>query len=192
MADYTVAAGTSVNASTITGQSGILTVNGTLYVNQSTVSLLGFTSVIINGPNGQIYWNGNYDLKFSAGITFDINNPALGLQPTAGNGNASTRLYIGSAIIAVSSDNSNNAAYSFEEFNQAGGLSDFTISSSPASPATICYGTAFTATITPTAHIVSFDCVWAINNGGSISPASVSGFTAPQTASDYPNEFDYY
>ena len=67
-ADYTVASGSSINANTITGQSGVLTVNGTLYVDQNTVSLLNFTSVVINGPNGQIYWNGNYDLKFPAGI----------------------------------------------------------------------------------------------------------------------------
>ena len=60
-ADYTVAAGQTIDASTITGQSGILTVNGTLNVlGNGTVSLLGFTSVVINCP-GQIYWqqNGN-------------------------------------------------------------------------------------------------------------------------------------
>jgi len=181
-ANYTIPAGTSINASTITGQTGTLIIYGTLYVDQNVVSLLGFTSVIINGPDGQIYWNGNYDLKFAAGITFDINNPTPGLQPTAGNGNASTRLYIGSTVIAVQSDNSNNAAFSFEDFNNAGGLPQFTISSSPASPATICYGSPFTATITPTDNIVYFDCVWSINNGGAISPSSSSNFNTAQTA----------
>jgi hypothetical protein len=186
LADYTITTGTSVNASTITGQSGVLTINGTLYVDQGTVSLLGFTSVIINGPNGQIYWNGNYDLKFSAGISFDINNPTLGLQPTSGNGNASTRLYIGSTIIAVQSDNSNNAPFSFEEFNAAGGLPKFTLTASPTSLGNVCYGNTFTATIKPVDNIVSFDCDWAVDNGGSISPASVSGFTAAQNATIAP------
>ena len=141
-ADFTIAAGSSVNASVIAAQSGILTVNGTLNVTRD-VSLSNFTSVVINAPGGQIYWNGNYDLTFSANITFDILNNAPGLQPTSGNGNASTRLYIGTTLIAVSSDNANNAAFSFEDFNNAGGLPKFTLTISAAN---ICYGTKLTAT----------------------------------------------
>lgn len=179
-ANYTVGSGTSVNASTITGQSGLLTVNGTLYVDQNVVSLLNFTSVVINAPNGQIYWNGNYDLKFASNISFNIASNALGLQPTAGNGNASTRLYIGPTVIAVSSDNSQNAAFSFAEFNAAGGLPKFTLSASVASPS--CYISGFTTTLTPTDNIVAFDCIWAVNSG-TISPATKQvNFTGSQTS----------
>jgi hypothetical protein len=53
-ADYTVASGTNINASTLTGQTGVLTINGTLTVS-SNVNLAGFTSIIINAPNGEIY-----------------------------------------------------------------------------------------------------------------------------------------
>jgi len=183
-ADYTVASGTSVNASAITAQSGVLTINGTLYVDQGTVNLFNFTSIVINAPNGQIYWNGNYDLKFSASVSFVINTGAPGLQPTGGN--AATRLYIGTTLIAVSNDNSNNAAFSFADFNDAGGLPLFNISSSPASPATICYGNSFTATITPLNNTISYDCKWAINNSGSITPANVSNFNTAQTATISP------
>lgn len=183
-ADYTVTSGASVNASTITAQSGVLTINGTLYVDQGTVNLLNFTSIVINAPNGQIYWNGNYDLKFSGGVTFVINTGAPGLQPTGGN--AATRLYIGSTLIAVSNDNSNNAAFSFADFNAAGGLPLFNISSSPASPATICYGNSFTATITPLNNTINYDCKWTINNSGSITPANVSNFNSAQTATITP------
>lgn len=180
-ADYTVASGASVNASTITAQSGVLTINGTLYVDQGTVNLLNFTSIIINAPNGKIYWNGNYDLKFSASVSFVINTGAPGLQPTGGN--AATRLYIGATLIAVSNDNSNNAAFSFADFNAAGGLPQFAITSSIASPATICYGTAFTATITPLNTSIYYDCSWSIDNsGGNITPTSVSHFNMAQTA----------
>lgn len=187
LASFTVASGSSVNASTLTSQTGILTINGTLHVD-ANVSLLGFTSVIINGPNGQILWDNNYDLKFAAGTTFDINNPALGLQPTSGN--ASTRLYIG-GLIAVSNDNSNNAPFSFADFNSAGGLPLFAISSSPLSPATICYGASFTATITNVDNGVSFDCDWSISatggtTGASISPVSSTNWTTPQTVTFTP------
>ena len=114
-ADYTVAAGSTVNASSITNQSGVLTVNGTLNVSVNTV-LPGFTSVIINAPSGQIFWTNNSDLSFAAGISITVNPNAPGLEPTTGNGNASQRLIVGTTIISVSSDNANNASFSFEEF----------------------------------------------------------------------------
>src|SRR5689334_10035751 len=41
-ADYTVPAGQTIDAGTITGQSGVLIINGTLKVS-SNISLLGFT-----------------------------------------------------------------------------------------------------------------------------------------------------
>src|SRR5674476_552944 len=71
-ADYTVASGTNIDASTLTGQTGVLTINGTLTVSSNDY-LAGFTSVIINAPNGEIYWSNNSDLTFSAGTTININ-----------------------------------------------------------------------------------------------------------------------
>ncbi len=189
-ADYTVASGTTVNASTITGQGGVLTVNGRLNVDQGSVSLLNFTRVVIDGTNGQIFWNGNYDLKFAAGISFVIGNSSLGLQPTSGSGNASTRLYIGPTIIIVSSDNSQNAAFSFEIFNLIGGLPEFTLSTSPTS---ICYGASFTATLTPLATAITYDCAWSAtpSSGISLVPAAGSNFSNFNTAQTvsflYPN-----
>ncbi|MDP4285209.1 MAG: T9SS type A sorting domain-containing protein [Bacteroidota bacterium] len=181
LADYTVPSGPPVDASTIAGQSGVLTINGTLNV-QGNVSLLNFTSVIINGPTGQIYWTGNYDLKFASGISFVINNAGStgGLQPTAGNGNGATRLYIGNVFIAVQSDHANNGDFSFEEFNGMGGLPAFTLSSSTGSP--VCYGTTITATLTPPNNTYSYDCSWSVNSGGSISPANNSNFNTAKTA----------
>src|SRR5690242_17417752 len=100
-ADYTVAAGQTIDASTITGQSGVLTINGTLNLS-SNVSLLGFTSVVINCP-GEIYWTNNSGIIFAAGTSFDITSytagSGCGLQPEGLN--ASMRLIIGSIIIAV-------------------------------------------------------------------------------------------
>ena len=182
LADYTINSGVTIDASNalITGNSGVLTINGTLTVS-SNVFLSGYTSVIINGPNGQIFWSANKDLKFSAGISFDINGPTPGLQPVGGN--ASKSLTIGSIVMAVASNSSNNAPFSFASFNSGGGLPKFTITSS-SSPA--CYGSAITATITPIGNIVGFDCIWSINNSGSISPGSVSNFTTAQTATITP------
>ncbi|MCW3094106.1 MAG: C-terminal target protein [Ferruginibacter sp.] len=183
LADYTVAAGTTVNASTLTSQGGVLTINGTLNVDISTVSLLNFTRVVIDGANAQIFWIGNGDLKFAAGISFVISNTSLGLQPVAGNGNASTRLYIGPTVIIVSSDNSQNAAFSFEIFNYIGGLPEFTLTTSPT---TICYGAAFTATLTPLCDKINYDCSWSVSpsSGTSMTPAvgsTLSNFNVPQT-----------
>jgi hypothetical protein len=181
-ADYTVAAGVTIDASTITGQTGVLTINGTLNLSVNTV-LSGFTSVIINGPVGQIYWTANKDLKFNASTTFVINTPGVsgGLQPTGTNG--AKTLTIGTIVMAVSNDNSNNAAFSFEEFNGAGGLPQFLFSSSAG---TICYGTTSTVTITPTNNTIDYDCTFSINNSGSISPSSVSNFNSPQIATVTP------
>lgn len=183
-ADYTVASGASVNASTITGQSGVLTINGTLYVDQGTVNLLNFTSVIVNAPNGKIYWNGNNYLNFAGGISFVISTGAPGLQPTGGN--AATRLYIGSVLIAVSNDNSNTAAFSFADFNAAGGLPQFTLTSTPSTPATICYGSSFTATLTPLNSTVFYKCDWTIDKPGTITPATSTNFNTARTATITP------
>ena len=76
------------------------------------VALLNFTNVIINGPDGQIFWDKNYDLIFSSDISFDILNGAPGLQPTGGN--AAMRLYIGN-VLAVSNDKSQAGNFSFME-----------------------------------------------------------------------------
>ena len=92
LADYTVASGSTIAASSLVGQTGILTINGTLGMGGGNVTLSGFTAVIINGPNGQILWTGNGDLTFSASATFTMNAGALGLQ---GGGNASQKFYIG-------------------------------------------------------------------------------------------------
>ncbi len=168
-ADYTIANGSTINASTITGQSGVLTINGRLLVN-SNVSLANFTSVIINAPNGEIFWQNNSDLSFSTGTTFAVNASAKGLQPTGGN--ASKRLIIGGITIAVSNDNSNNAAFSFAEFNTLGGLPQFTITSN----APVCFGTPITFTVTP-----SLTSSFVFHYNWSITP--VSGTFSPVTAS---------
>ncbi|MEO6681818.1 MAG: T9SS type A sorting domain-containing protein [Ginsengibacter sp.] len=126
-ADYTIPAGSTVDASTLLSKTGVLTINGTLLLNSNVD--LDFTSVIINGPNGQIFWNKNVELRFNSGTSIIINNPGVnsGLQPTEGNGNAAQRLVIGGVIISVSSDNANNAHFSFEQFNSLGGLPKYTI-----------------------------------------------------------------
>ena len=98
-ADYTVATGATIDATTITGQSGVLTVNGRLNIS-SNVALLGFTSVVINGPDGQIYWTNNADLSLAANTNIVINNPALGLQPTIGNAVPASGCSAASGIIS--------------------------------------------------------------------------------------------
>ena len=180
-ADYTIASGTTVDASTLTGQSGILTIDGTLLVTSNQL-LNNFTTVIINSPSGQIYWQNNSDLSFNASVTITVNEGALGLQPTSGN--ASKRLIVGTTIIAVSNDNSNNAAFSFEDFNGAGGLPQFFISTSVSA---ICSNSSFTATITPLNNTVNYDCVWAISGAGTKSPASQDNFNSPQTTTITPS-----
>lgn len=164
-ADYTVPAGSTVDASTLTGQSGVLIINGKLIVS-SDVTLSGFTSVIVNAPNGQIYWTNNSDLTFKAGTGIDIDNSSLGLQPTSGSGNASQRLIIGAAIIAVSSDKSSVSTFTFEQFNLQGGLPEYTLTSN--SPA--CAGSAISLSVAPekTVTNVVYSYQWFI------SPASGS------------------
>ncbi len=165
LADYTVPANTTVDAKTITGQSGVLTIYGTLNLTQN-VTLSGFTTVIIKG-NGQIYWTKNpCNLTFAEGTTISIDSSAPGLQPTSGNGNGSQTLNIGGTVIAVSSDNSNKALFSFEQFNSFGGLPQYTLSSN--SP--VCNGTSIAMTVAPATSVsgVSYSYQW------SISPASGS------------------
>lgn len=179
-ADYTVASGSTINASTLTGQSGTLLIQGTLLIN-SNVSLSNFTTVIIDGANGQIFWQNNSDLTFSASVSMSITNGAPGLQPTGGN--ASKRLIIGTTVIAVSNDNSSNAAFSFEEFNEAGGLPQFLLS---VSTTTVCSGTAFTATITPLNNTINYDCSWTISGAGTRSPSTHSNFNTARTTTITP------
>ena len=203
LADYTIPSGTTVDASTITAaqQTGILYIYGTLIVS-TNVSLSGFTGVEINGPGGSIFWSKNTNLFFNSGISFDIINPGTtgGLQPTGGN--AAMSLTIGSVTIAVSNDNSNNAAFSFAQFNAAGGLPKFTLTSSPTSPATICYGASFSATVTPLDLNTTYDCYWTASpsTGTSFTPAptpagspNFSNFNTPQTVIfNYPNVSQTY
>ncbi len=185
LADYTILSGNTVDAGSIlpAQQTGTLYIYGTLTVS-SDVFLSGFTGVVINGPSGQIFWSANKTLEFSAGIAFNINNPTQGLQPTGGN--AAMMLTIGVTKMAVSNNNSNKAVFSFTELNAAGGLPNFTITSSTFSPATICYGTLFTATLTPSNNAFSFDCKWVIDNGGSITPTNVLNFNSSTTATITP------
>ena len=65
-ADYVVANGANINAASLVGQSGVLTINGTLTLS-SDVTLAGITDVIINAPNGNIYWSNNSNLIFFCG-----------------------------------------------------------------------------------------------------------------------------
>jgi len=96
MADYTVASGATINANTITGQTGVLTINGRLDLT-SDVSLAGFTSVIINAPNGQIYWNNSsIILTFAAGTGMVISKNALWLQTIESNGNRLKKMLVDS------------------------------------------------------------------------------------------------
>ena len=164
-ADYTIPAGSTVDAGTLTGQSGVLIINGTLKIS-SDVYLSGFKSVIINAPVGQIYWTNNNDLTFKAGTSIDIDNSSPGLQPTSGNGNSSQRLIVGSTIIAVSSDKSSVSTFTFEQFNLQGGLPEYILTSN--SP--VCAGSAISLSVTPEKIVsgVAYSYQW------SVSPASGS------------------
>lgn len=183
-ADYTIPAGSTVDAGTLTGQSGVLIINGTLKIS-SDVYLSGFTSVIINSPVGQIYWTNNSDLTFKAGTSIDIDNSSPGLQPTSGNGNSSQRLIVGSTIIAVSSDNSSVSTFTFEQFNLQGGLPDYILTSN--SP--VCAGSAISLSVAPekTVSGVVYSYQW------SVSPASGSfSYNSDKTtASISPSAGDY-
>lgn len=162
-ADYTIASGSNVNASTLVGQSGVLTINGTLTIS-SNVTLSGFTTIIVNAPNGEIYWSNNSDLTFSAGTSITIDPGAPGLQ--SGGSNSSQRLIVGSTIIAVSNNNSTVADFNFTQINQMGGLPTFT--TTPSSFLAVCIGTSVTAGIAPdrTVSGVTYSYSW------SISPSS--------------------
>jgi hypothetical protein len=157
LADYTIPSGTTIDASTITGQSGVLTINGTLKIS-SNVYLSNFTKVIVNAPNGNIYWSNNSDLTFKTGTNLIIDPASLGCQPTTGNGNASQRLIIGSTIIAVSSDKSSNTTFTFDQFNAQGGLPDYTLTSG----SSVCTGSSITATIAPLYNVsgISYSYSW--------------------------------
>lgn len=173
-ADFTVAAGSSVRADTISRYDGVLTINGTLSVTRNTV-LAGFTKVVINAPAGQIYWSNNSDISFAAGTSISIKPSAPGLRPVGGS--SSQRLWVGATLIAVANDNSGPAALTFDDMNDAGGLPEFSLS---LSASTICYGTALTATLVPVSTTMNYDCNWSIDNGATLSPASAANFTTPR------------
>lgn len=167
-ADYTITAGSTVNASTLTGQSGTLHIYGTLNIN-ADVTLSNITSIIVYASNGEIYWAGNYSLRLSSSTTIDIQTGADGLQPQGGS--ASKRLYIGTVVVAVSNENSNNASFSFEEFNNLGGMPQFTLTTN--SP--LCIGNAINVTATPSkTSNFTFHYTW------SSSPATLT--FSPATA----------
>ena len=156
-ADYTVGDGVNIDAASLVGQSGVLTINGTVTLS-SDVTLSEITNVIINAPNGKIYWSNNSNLIFSAGSNITINNSAPGLQASGSNG--AQRLYIGNAIIAVSSDNANNADFSFAEFNQLGGLPKYNINSN----SNVCSGSAIISSVIPakSAPGITYNFSWSI------------------------------
>ena len=176
-ANFTAPSGTIVRADTLTAYSGILTINGTLSLTRNTV-LPGFTSVVINGRNGQIYWTNNSDLTFATATTIVIKDSAAGLRP--GGGNSSQRLWVGNTLIAVANNNSGPAALTFTDINIAGGIPQFTLAVSAVS---ICYGSTITATLMPLNTMLTYDCSWSVNNAGGISPVAASNFNTPTTVS---------
>jgi hypothetical protein len=113
-ADYSVPTEATVNATTLTGHSGVLTINGTVQLN-SNVSLPNITSIIINGPSGNIIWQNNSDLVFAAGTIFIVTSNATGVGLLPITGSASQRLVIGGVIIAVANSSANNASFSFAD-----------------------------------------------------------------------------
>jgi ligand-binding SRPBCC domain-containing protein len=171
-ADYTVPAGTTIDASTLVNMTGVLTIDGRVNLTQNTT--LKFTSVIINGPLGNIYWLNNSDLIFPTGTSIIITNPgtSAGMQPTAGNGTGSQRLIIGTITFAVSSDNANNAYFSFEQFNEFGGLPEYQITGDQNE----CAGTAVALMIQPVRTVsgITHTYQWSITPGAVFSPNSTS------------------
>jgi len=182
LADYTVPAGTNIDASALVGYSGVLTIYGTVNIT-SNVLLSGFTTVIINGPSGQIYWTNNSDLSFAAGTTFKINS-SLGLQPATGNGNSSQRLLIGNAIISVSSDKSSISYFTFDQFNALGGLPRYNITSN--SP--VCEGSAVNLSIAPDKNVanISYSYSWYIYPvSGTFNSITAASVNITPAAGDY-------
>lgn len=179
-ANFTVQAGTIVRADTLIAYGGVLTINGTLNLTRNTV-LAGFTSVVINAPNGQIYWTNNSDLTFAAGTSIVIKELAPGLRP--GGGNSSQRLWVGSTLMAVANNNSGPAAMTFSDMNIAGGLPEFALAVSAIS---VCYGTVLTATLMPQNTGISYDCNWSADNAGIISPAAASNFNTARVVTIIP------
>jgi len=183
-ADYTIAAGTTINASTLSsmGLTGVLTIYGTLNVDASGISLK-FTSVILDGtagnPNGQINWSANpSSLTFPSNTSINLINNANGLQPTGATG--SRRLYIGGIEIAVS--NGGSAIYTFAQFNALGGLPSFSLSSN--SP--ICNGSTLLLIATPSKLSIKFSYLWTSSASGITPPTTASTSTGIDTVSTVP------
>ena len=128
---YTVS--TNVNASTLSGRT-----EDTLYIDAvvtiNTNETWNFTTVLMRTSNGTIFWANNSNLVLPNCTIFNIQTVSPGLEPTGGN--ASQALFIAGVRVAVSNDNSNNAAFSFAQFTELGGLPKFTLTSN--SP--ICNG----------------------------------------------------
>lgn len=155
----------------VTGQIK-LTINGTYTWN--------YTTVILQAPSGQINWVANTDLSLPNCTTFTIQSGAVGVQPASG-GSASKLLEIGGVKIAVANTSSNNAAYSFTDFNAAGGLPTFNTSLSQSS---ICAGSSITCSVTPVDGNSNYDCYWTITSstGGTFSPSTITNFNTAQTS----------
>ena len=174
---YTVS--TNVNASTLSAR-----IEDTLYIDAvvtiNTNETWNFTAVIMRGPNGTIFWATNSNLLLPGCSIFNIQtapSAAPGLQPNSGN--ASKVLIIAGVKVGVSNDNSNNAAFSFEEFNYLGGLPKFTITSN--SP--VCSGDALSITATPDrSSTISYNYNWIITPlSGTFNPVSSNSSTSATT-----------
>ncbi|MEO6454997.1 MAG: hypothetical protein ABIN97_13025 [Ginsengibacter sp.] len=174
---YTVS--TNVDASTLAART-----EDTLYIDAivtlSSNQTWDFNAVIMRAPNGTIFWANNSNLSLPNCVTFNIETGlpgAPGLEPTGGN--ASKLLILAGVKVAVSNDNSNNAAFSFEEFTYIGGLPKFTITTN--SP--ICNGEAFSIMATPDrSSSISYNYNWTISPvSGTFNPASSNSSYASVT-----------
>src|SRR5439155_18851843 len=106
---YTVSA--NINASILAGRT-----EDTLYIDAvvtlNTNETWNFKAVIMRAPNGTIFWENNSNLVLPNCTIFNIQTvptAAPGLEPTGGD--ASKALVIAGVRVAVSNDNSNNAAF---------------------------------------------------------------------------------
>ncbi len=174
---YTVS--TNVNATTLSSRT-----EDTLYIDAvvtiNTNETWNFKAVIMRGPNGTIFWANNTNLSLPICEVFNIETSATaapGLQPTGGN--ASKLLLIAGVKVAVSNDNSNNAAFSFDEFTYLGGLPKFTLTSN--SP--VCNGNSISVTATPDrSSTILYNYNWTITPiSGTFNPVSSNSTTSATT-----------
>lgn len=176
---YTVSS--PVNASTLTARTeDTLYVDDVITISSNTTWTWNFKVVILRAPNGTIFWQTNGTLSLPNCTLFEIQTSpqAPGLQPIGGS--ASKVLEINGIKIAASNTTSSNAAYSFDQFNQLGGLPTFTITSN--SP--VCEGTALSVTATPDrTGTIKYNYNWSISPvSGTFTPVSSNSFTAGTTS----------